>query len=250
MKKSKNQSNFKQTGQMILSWIVSLLLPVGLVLTAVRLLLTPAFVYLEYNTPFFPEDPYGFSKQERIDWALVALDYLLNDEDISFLADLRFPDGETVPQPSCAFMDDCTKVYNERELGHMEDVKNVIQAALLVWYGSLIALVLLALWAWLGNWVAAYRMGLRRGGWLTAILIAAALVFVLVAFGILFVAFHNVFFDPGTWRFLYSDTLIRLFPERFWRDTFIAAGLLAGGAGVLIGLLLRKKPEKNTPQED
>jgi hypothetical protein len=27
--------------------------------------------------------------------------------------------------------------------------------------------------------------------------------------------FHQIFFSAGTWMFLYSDTLIRLFPERF-----------------------------------
>ena len=41
--------------------------------------------------------------------------------------------------------------------------------------------------------------------------------------------------------FEFSDTLIRLFPERFWRDIFIYVGILAGGAGLLIGFLLRKK---------
>ena len=66
------------------------------------------------------------------------------------------------------------------------------------------------------------------------------IVFVLLSFGVFFVAFHNVFFDPGTWMFEFSDTLIRLFPERFWRDIFIYVGVLAGGAGLLIGFLLNK----------
>jgi len=61
--------------------------------------------------------------------------------------------------------------------------------------------------------------------------LAAILLFVLLAFGVIFVAFHNVFFPPGTWTFLYSDTLIRLFPERFWRDTFIAVGVVAAVPG-------------------
>jgi uncharacterized membrane protein len=63
-----------------------------------------------------------------------------------------------------------------------------------------------------------------------------------LAFHVIFVAFHNVFFQAGTWQFLFSDTLIRLFPERFWQDTFIALGVLAGGGGLLVGLLVRDKP--------
>lgn len=226
----------------VLAWVVTLLVPVVLVLIAVRLLMTPLFVDIEYNTPGFPEDRYGFTKQDRLYWSKIAIEYLLNDEDVTFLGDLHFPEGEQIPPESCRFMDDCSRVYNDRELQHMEDVKNVVQSTLWVLYGGLVVMVGSAIWAWLGGWVSDYRRGLARGGWLTAILIASLLVFVLIAFGILFVSFHNVFFDPGTWRFFFSDTLIRLFPERFWRDTFIAVGLLAGGAGLALGYFLREKP--------
>ena len=136
---------------------------------------------------------------------------------------------------------DGSPVYNQRELSHMVDVKSAMRTALAVWRITLGALVILAIWAWLGGWIEAYRHGLGRGGWLTAILVAFILLFVLVSFGVLFVAFHNIFFQPGTWMFEFSDTLIRLFPERFWRDIFIYVGLLAGGSGLLIGFLLRKK---------
>jgi integral membrane protein (TIGR01906 family) len=123
----------------------------------------------------------------------------------------------------------------------MEDVKNVVQASLMVLYVSFAVLLVLGIWAWRGDWWLEFRRGLARGGWLTVIFIASILLFVLVAFGIIFVAFHNVFFDPGTWTFLFSDTLIRLFPERFWRDTFLAVGLLSGGVGLALGYFLRDK---------
>jgi len=210
-----------------LGWLVTLLTPVVLVLTAVRLLMMPAFLTFEYNTPNFPADFYGFSQADRLYWSNIALDYLLNDAGIEFLGDLRFAD--------------LSPVYNARELGHMVDVKIALQTALQVWRISLGALVLLAIWAWLGGWIDAYRHGLGRGGWLTAIAIAVIIVFVLLSFGVFFVAFHNVFFEAGTWMFEFSDTLIRLFPERFWRDIFIYVGVLSGGAGLLIAFLLRKK---------
>lgn len=223
------------------SWIVTLLIPVVLVLTAVRLLMTPLFLMVEYNTPGFPQDRYGFTKEERLYWSGIALEYLLNTEDISFLAELRFPEGESAPAPTCQFMADCTRLYNDRELRHMEDVKNVVKIALSVLYLSLAVLLILGLWAWQGDWWLEFRRGLSRGGWLTVIFIASILLFVLVAFGVIFVAFHNVFFDPGTWTFLFSDTLIRLFPERFWRDTFLAVGLVSGGTGLALGYFFREK---------
>ena len=211
-----------------LAWIVTLLTPVALVLTAVRILLTPAFPPFEYSMPGFPADPYGFTLEERLHWSYFAVEYLVNDAGIEYLGDLRFEDG--------------TPVYNERELKHMLDVKITVQGALRVWWLSLAALLGLGLWAWFGRWFDAYRRGLSRGGWLTAILVAGMLAFVVLSFGVIFVAFHNVFFAPGTWVFYYSDTLIRLFPERFWRDIFIYVGAISAGLGLAIGYLARPKP--------
>jgi integral membrane protein (TIGR01906 family) len=228
----------------VLSWLVSLLIPFALILFAVRLLLTPAFLTVEYSTPGFPPDIYGFSKADRLYYANIARVYLLNDAGISFLGDLRFPEGQQTPPATCQFMADCTRFYNDRELKHMLDVKNVVKAALNVWIFSLVLVLGLGVWAWFGDWWREYRRGLSRGGWLTAILIAAILLLVLVAFGVVFVAFHNIFFQSGTWTFLYSDSLIRLFPERFWRDTFLAVGVISGGLGIILGYLARVKDAK------
>lgn len=228
-----------QRSAWLLSWIVTLLAPLVLVLAAVRLLLTPAFLRLEYNTPGFPADPYGFTKEERLYWSNIALEYLLNDADITFLEELRFPPGQQAPPASCQFMDDCTRLYNVRELKHMQDVKKVVQVALRLWHIGLGALLLLNIWAWRGGWWDDFRRGLQRGGWLTLALLGTILLLVLLAFGVIFVAFHNVFFEAGTWMFLTSDTLIRLFPERFWRDAFLAVGFLAGGGGLLVGYIFR-----------
>jgi integral membrane protein (TIGR01906 family) len=224
-----------------MSWVVTLLMPIALVMAAVRLLITPAYLIFEYNTPGFPADPYGFTQADRLHWSKIAAEYLLNDADISFLADLRFSEGQQAPPESCQYMNDCTRLYNDRELKHMQDVKVVVKAALLVWYVSLGLLLLLWFIAGQARWGQDYRRGLRRGGWLTVFLLLGIILFVLLSFNVLFVAFHNVFFQAGTWQFLFSDTLIRLFPERFWRDTFIAVGVLSGGAGLAIAYFPREK---------
>lgn len=202
------------------SWLVSIALPFVLVLTAVRLLLTPAYVHLEYRTPDFPADPYGFTLEDRLNWSIISLEYLVNDAGINFLADLTFDDG--VP------------IYNERELGHMVDVKNVVQVVLGVWLGGVILVLALGIWAWRSGWIADYRLGLARGAYITMGFIGFVVVFMAISFQHYFVFFHQIFFAPGTWTFLYSDTLIRLFPERFWRDTF----LWAGGISVLGAILV------------
>jgi len=201
-------------------WIVTIVTPFALILTAVRILLTPVWVQIEYRMPRFPEDPYGFTLEERLKWSLVSLEYLLNDEGIDFLQSQRF--------------DDDVPIYNERELQHMEDVKGVVQGVLVVWWSSLAFLLVTGLLSKWGGWGSIFKTGLLRGGWATIGIVGVVLVFVVLAFGVFFVYFHQVFFDAGTWTFSFADTLIRLFPMRFWQDAF----LWIGGLTILASLWL------------
>jgi len=220
--------DFDQIARTAITWLVTILVPLVLLLTGVRLLLSPWFLQYEYNRPSFPADPYGFTLQDRLQWSRVSLDYLLNDEDITFLSSQRFADG--------------TPLYNERELSHMLDVKNLVQLALKVWTAVTGLLVGLGLAAWGARWALEYRTGLARGGWATAGLVVAILIFVLLSFNWLFTAFHRVFFEGDTWLFLFSDSLIRLFPIPLWQDAFLFVGGFSLAAGVLLGLLARRFP--------
>lgn len=220
--------------QNILSWLVAILVPLALIGLGMRVLLTPAFLQIEYNMPYFPPDDYGFTKEDRLQWAPYALEYLVNSADISYLGDLTFDDG--------------SPLYNERELSHMEDVKKVTIGALNVWYISLALLIMLGAWALREKQMQALRSGLMRGGWLMVWLAGAIGLIVVVGIAInpdvfmsLFVGFHSLFFEGDSWLFLYSDTLIRLFPIRFWQDAFLFAAVIALGGGVALGLGFRKR---------
>jgi integral membrane protein (TIGR01906 family) len=215
----------------ILSYLTSLLVPLALIGTALRILLSPIYFNVEYRMPYFPADEYGMTQQERLQWAPFAVEYLINGADISYLGDLKFDDG--------------TPLYNERELSHMEDVKGVVLGALGVWTISLIILSALAIFAKRSDWMPDYINGLRRGGmWMIGLAVALGLV---AGVGIVlnpnvfwqfFTLFHQIFFTGDSWLFYYSDTLIRLFPIRFWQDAFLWAAILAlgGGAGLAFGL--------------
>jgi len=219
--------------QNFLSWSVAILVPFALIGLGMRALLTPTFLKIEYNMPYFPEDDYGFTREDRLHWAPYALEYLVNSADISYLGDLT--------------LDDETPLYNERELSHMADVKRVTTGALNVWYISLASLLMLGIWSWRGNWTQTYRQGLMRGGWLMIWLAGVIGLVVLVGifvnpdvFMSLFVGFHSLFFEGDSWLFLYSDTLIRLFPLRFWQDAFLFAAIIALGGGIGLGVGLKK----------
>ena len=132
----------------VLSYLVSFLVPLALIGTALRILLTPIFYNVEYRMPYFPADDYGFTQQDRLKWAPYAVEYLVNSADVSYLGDLKFEDGSLL--------------YNERELSHMTDVKNVVRGALFVWDISLAILLLLALLAYRGSWQTDYLKVKRK----------------------------------------------------------------------------------------
>ena len=224
--------------QNFLSWLVAILVPFALIGLGMRALLTPTFLKIEYNMPYFPPDSYGFTKEDRLHWAPYALEYLINSADISYLGDLTFDDG--------------TPLYNERELSHMQDVKGVTKGALNIWYISLALLIMLGGWSWRSRFDDAqhgmqiYRQGLMRGGWLMVALAGAIGLVVMIGMTVnpnvfwdFFTGFHHLFFEGDSWLFLYSDTLIRLFPIRFWQDAFLAAAIITLGGGFGLGLGLR-----------
>lgn len=209
------------------SWLIALLVPLALVMLGARLLMTPLFPEIEYRLPGFPEDGYGFTLKDRLRWSIPSIEYLVNSSDISFLADLKFDDG--------------TSIYNERELSHMSDVKIVVQKLINVWYLDLALLALLGLAAWRLGWLEAFRAGLIWGGQFTVGLLVALGVFASISFWQFFAWFHSLFFQGDTWLFEFSDTLICLFPLRFWQDAVIFIVGVALLAGLGLGLGLRRR---------
>ena len=213
----------------LFSWIITIITPLLLIGLVLRILLTPLFLQVEYRTPYFPSDEYGFSQADRLHWSRFAIDYLLLDVDNSYLGDLEFEDG--------------SPLYSQRELQHMDDVKFIVQHTLQIWYITLTIAAVLGFWGWRSGWFSDYLKGLQRGGWL--MIGMAALVGLIAALGIglnpeifwgFFTGFHRLFFEGNSWLFAYSDTLIRLFPIRFWQDAFLLTAILTSGGGLLLVL--------------
>lgn len=196
-------------------------LPLALFLSVLRLILTPAYVRAAYRVPDFPPDPYGFSLEERERYALISLEYLVNDAGIEFLGDREFEDG--------------TALFNQRELRHMRDVKALTQFALKLWYGLLFLVAGAAGVRWRVSGGQGLGRDIRSGAKATFALMGALALGLVLSFQTVFVGFHRIFFEGNTWLFLYSDTLIRLFPVRFWQQVFV---FLAFTTAMLAGVLL------------
>jgi len=211
----------------IFYFVMAILVPVAVIFLGMRVLLSSAFLNLEYRMPGFPADNYGFSQNERLHWSKLAVQYLVNDSNEDFLGDLTFLDG--------------TPLYNDRELSHMLDVKKVIKPVISIGYASWALLTVLGLITFRNNWRSEYRKGLRLGGMIMIGFLIVIGLFAMISFWNFFTLFHSIFFEGDSWLFLYSDTLIRLFPMRFWQDAFLLAGIIILGSSLVLVAGLKPK---------
>lgn len=186
--------------------VITIAVPLATLMLAIRLVATPAFLWLEYHRPGFPEDAYGFSTDDRMTFGSYGLNYILNFAPSRFLSDVVTPHGQTVFLPA--------------EVGHMTDVKHVMLWSLV----GITALALVALLCMTGlrrRAPGAIRKSLFLGAWLTLILLVVLGVLAAVGWESFFTTFHEIFFSGGNWAFRESDSLIRLFPEQFWVDSAV-----------------------------
>jgi len=197
----------------------SILFPLFMILSVIRMALTPLFVNLEYRLPGFPVDHYGFSTADRLYWSQYSINYLLGKVSHSDFSLQTLPDG--------------TSLFNARELSHMLDVRNLTTLTISIWTGLLVFFTVAFLLCWSKNWLDDLLRALKNGGLVTILIIVVILLSVWLNFDALFTKFHEIFFEGDSWLFYPSDNLIRLFPLRLWRDLFIFIG-----SNTLIGCLI------------
>jgi len=220
----------------IIRIVLTIAVPILLTVFSIRLVMSYQFLYFEYQRSDFPVDFYGFTTEDRLEYAPYAIDYLLNGEDIDFLGDLRLP-VEKCWRPSDGTID--CPMYEAEALRHMVDVKVVTETTFALAFALTLGVLLIFFIAYRNH---SYRLSIRRGltygSMLTLGLIATIVVLAMTAWDFFFDTFHELFFEEGTWRFAFSDTLIRLFPERFWFDASITIGVFTTIGALLILALM------------
>ena len=207
----------------IIYWLFVFCLPVLLITSTIRLEVNELSLY-EYGF-----DKYKISRDTGIDKiqlrsvAQHLIDYF----------NLRV---DTV-QIKIIKGDEAFNLFNERELIHLGDVRNLIQLDYWVQRGAFLLMVIFALALFFGLRVG-WRMlvrGLFGGSFITIGLIVALALWALFGFEQLFMLFHLISFANEYWILDPArDYLIRLFPGGFFYD----AALFGFGAIMLEALLI------------
>lgn len=114
-------------------------------------------------------------------------------------------------------------VLDERERGHMRDVRSVFVGLWLL--AAVSVLVLVAAIRWRDR--SAAWQAVRRGALgLTAGVVIIGVV-ALIAFDALFEFFHEILFPAGSYTFdPATERLVQLFPFQFWEETALVVGAL------------------------
>jgi len=131
-----------------------------------------------------------------------------------------------VGPPTFDVVVDGEPVLNERERGHMADVRGVFSGFAVL---AIVALVVVVV-----GWSIARRgsreifwRGVRGGLGLLVVGVLIVGAIGLFAFDLAFEVFHRLFFAGGTYTFdPRTDRLVQLFPERFWLETSLAIGVV------------------------
>ena len=203
--------------------VILVAVPVVLVVMPIRVLMHPRWVYFEYGRPDFPPDSFGFTPQERTKLAITGIESIIG------------PRGVVVLQ--AAGLSDNSPAFNEREVGHMQDVRvvtgNIYFAQVVLFIAAVLAVLVLVR----GGAPDAASGALLTGAVVTVALLVALVVLVLTSFDTFFTTFHRVFFSGNTWLFNYTDTLIRLYPVPFWFDAAAAIGVTSIVEALMLGAL-------------
>ncbi len=169
------------------------------------------FIDWEYSKADFPKDRYGLPDDYRKYLAKLGLRAVLSDEGMEEFKRAKLPSGR--------------RAFNEREIKHMEDVKNFLSAFFPLVYGATFLSVLALLYL---RDLPLVGKALILASLFSLLLTTASAVFSLTNYKLAFELFHNYVFDPYSWRFKYTDTLLRIYPMKLWFDGTVFVVALAG----------------------
>lgn len=129
------------------------------------------------------------------------------------------------------------KLFNQREVIHLKDVKGLIWLNYRFLLGTLLYVLIYAgvVLLWRKGW-RRLASGIVGGSGLTLVLMLALGMGALLSFDRLFLQFHLISFTNEFWQLDPArDYLIMLFPQGFWYDAFRFCGLVTAGVTVILG---------------
>ncbi len=204
---------------MILKILLVALFPLFLTLLCVRVAFTEKYIEFIYSKTNLPPDPMPY--QLRMDIAKLGLRSVLSHKGMEEFKN--------------------SGLFNQREIKHMEDVKRLLKFFFSFLYVGL-PIYLIGLFSLRD--LKQIGKTLFFGSLLLELFALFVIFASLINYEWIFVAFHDLFFDPYSWRFFDEDMLIRVYPMDFWYKATLYTTLMTLFVNLFlqaIGLLLWKR---------
>ena len=212
-------------------WLFILCLPALLITAAIRIEFSSLRLYMDGFEKYNISQTTGLSEPELKKAANGLINYYFNsDEEYISLTVLK--DGEPF------------ELFNQREVGHLKDVKALVQLNSRLLLGTAIYIGVYAgmcLFWRRKKYLRNLARGTAIGSAVTLGMIVALGVGSMVgSFDQLFLQFHFLAFTNELWMLdPTKDYLIMLFPEGFWFDAAMLFGqITTGAAGTLLAVAL------------
>ncbi len=207
--------------------ILILVTPLWIIGISTRIVFNPWFIDFEYSKEDFPKDRWGLDDGYRKFLAKLGLEAVLSKEGLEKFAKAKLPSGK--------------KAFRKKEIDHMKDVNRFLKFFFPVSYTSFLV------------WLVGLFLLKKKSSYLifsgiwTVVFIVSSGFLVVSFYDKAFAFFHDTVFGEFTWRFRDDDTLLRIYPMKFWFDgtviVIVFSGLLSFFL-ILLGGFKRKIFEK------
>lgn len=133
--------------------------------------------------------------------------------------------------------------YSVQAISHLKDVKNLLNIAQTIMYGSMLLLIFLITYVISKKELENLRKAITLGAALTIILTIVVAATLIVNFQNMFIYFHLALFRNNYWLFEESDNLIKMFPQKFFVSFagYLASDIIATAIVLLLACLIIKK---------
>lgn len=204
----------------LLSWLITILVPVALLGFSINFLLTPIFIRAEYAISPTSES-YSLTKSERFHWATQIVEFLENDKKVRYIQNMRF--------------DNSNPVFNQEEIALLETAKKTTKNLQTLWKLSLALTFIFGLLTWVRNQLTSLVHGVKYGGWATMGLA-----------GLLGIATITNPLNP-TKSLQAPDTILQLFPTTFWQNATLFTIFFLLVCGFLLTRFRSSSSKENQP---
>jgi integral membrane protein (TIGR01906 family) len=211
----------------IFKGILIFITPLWIIGISTRIVFNPWFIDFEYSKKDFPKDRWGLDDGYRKFLAKLGLEAVLSKEGLEEFAKAKLPDGR--------------KAFRKKEIDHMKDVNKFLKFFFPVSYLSFLV------------WSVGFFLSKKKSSYLifsgiwTMVFILTSGLLIVSFYDKVFAFFHDTVFGEFTWRFRDNDTLLRIYPMKFWYDGTIVVIILSvmlSSFLVLLGGFKRKIFEK------